>query len=253
MPTDPIFYLAAFVAVTFLGLAKGGFAGVGLVATPLLSLVVPPVQAIAILLPVLLIQDAISLGVYWRDWDKWNVKVMTLGALFGVAAAWALAAHVSDAQVRLAVGIIAFVFVLSYWFMPEPKKERERPSAAAGIFWGGISAFTSALSHAGGPPFQIFVLPQRMAKFRFVGTATVFFALVNYMKLVPFFALGQFSLANIKTSLILMPLAVATNFLGVYLVRVTPTEIFYRIAYGLVFLIALALIESSVRDLWFPA
>jgi uncharacterized membrane protein YfcA len=253
MPTDPIFYLAAIIAVTFLGLAKGGFAGVGLVATPLLSLVVPPVQAIAIVLPILLVQDAVSLWVYWRDWDKWNVKVMTIGALFGVAAAWALAAHVSDAQVRLAVGLIAFIFVLNFWLGREPKKDRGRPSAFAGIFWGGVSAFTSALSHAGGPPFQIYVLPQRMAKLRFVGTATVFFALVNYMKLIPFFALGQFSTANIKTSLVLMPLAVATNFLGVWLVRITPTEIFYRVAYGLVFLIALALIESSVRDLWFPA
>jgi uncharacterized protein len=67
MPTDPIFYLAAIIAVTFLGLAKGGFAGVGLVATPLLSLVAPPVQAIAIVLPILVVQDAVSPWVYWRD------------------------------------------------------------------------------------------------------------------------------------------------------------------------------------------
>ncbi len=154
---------------------------------------------------------------------------------------------------RLAVGIIALAFVLSYFFMPKPKKERGRPSAAAGVFWGGVSAFTSALSHAGGPPFQIFVLPQRMAKLKFVGTATVFFALVNYMKLIPFFVLGQFSPANIKTSLALMPLAIATNFLGVWLVRITPTELFYRIAYALVFLISLALIWSGARDLLFPA
>jgi uncharacterized membrane protein YfcA len=253
VPTDPIFYIAACIAVTFLGLAKGGFAGVGLVATPLLSLVIPPFQAIAIVLPILLVQDAVSIWVYWRDWDKWNVKMMTLGAFVGVAAGWALAAHVSDAQVRLAVGLIALIFVLNYWFMPAPKKERGRPSAAGGVFWGGVSAFTSTLSHAGGPPFQIYVLPQRMSKLRFVGTSTVFFALVNYMKLVPFFALGQFSTANIKTSLVLMPLAVATNLLGVWLVRITPTELFYRIAYSLVFLIALALIESGVRDLFFSA
>jgi uncharacterized membrane protein YfcA len=251
VPTDPIFYIAACVAVTFLGLAKVGFAGVGLVATPLLSLVIPPVQAIAIVLPILIVQDAVSLWVYWRDWDNWNVKVMTAGAVFGVAAGWALAAHVSDAQVRLAVGLIALVFVLTYWFAPAPKKERGRPKTASGVFWGGVSAFTSTLSHAGGPPFQIYALPQRMSKLRLVGTSTVFFAIVNYMKLVPFFALGQFSTANIKTSLVLMPLAIATNLLGVWLVRITPTEVFYRIAYGLVFLISLALIHSSVRDLFF--
>lgn len=251
--SDPIFYLAAFVAVIFLGLAKGGFAGVGLVATPLLALVVPPVQAAAIVLPILIVQDIISLWVYRRDWDGWNVKVMTLGAFFGVGGAWVLAAHVSDAQVRLAVGLIAIAFVLSYWLLPEPKKERGRPSLWAGIFWGGVSGFTSALSHAGGPPFQIYALPQRMAKLRFVGTATVFFACVNWMKLVPFFALGQFSPANLKTSLALFPLAIATNFLGVWLVRITPMHTFYRIAYSLVFVIGLALIESGLSSMLFPA
>lgn len=253
VPTDPIFYLAAIIAVTFLGLAKGGFAGVGLVATPLLSLVIPPVQAAAIVLPILLVQDVISIWVYRHDWDGWNLKVMLPGSIFGVGAAWALAAHVSDAQVRLAVGIIAFVFVLGYWFLPQPKKERGRPNPFLGAFWGGASAFTSALSHAGGPPFQIFVLPQRLSKLRFVGTATIFFAIVNWMKLVPFFALGQFSAANIKTSLVLIPLAAATNFLGVWLVRITPTEWFYRIAYTLVFLISLALIHSGLSSLLSPA
>jgi len=122
VPTDPIFYLAAIVAVTFLGLAKGGFAGVGLVATPLLSLVVPPVQAAAIVLPILLVQDAISAWVYRHDWDTWNLKVMLPGSIFGVGAAWMLAAYVSDGHVRLAVGLIALVFVLSYWLVPAPPR-----------------------------------------------------------------------------------------------------------------------------------
>jgi uncharacterized membrane protein YfcA len=97
------------------------------------------------------------------------------------------------------------------------------------------------------------VLPQRLSKLRFVGTATIFFAIVNWMKLVPFFALGQFSSANIKTSLVLIPLAAATNLLGVWLVRITPTEWFYRIAYALVFLISLALIKSGLSSLLSPA
>src|SRR5690242_11484155 len=166
VPTDPIFYIAACIAVTFLGLAKGGFAGVGLVATPLLSLVAPPVQAIAIVLPILPAQDAASLRGYWRDWGKGNAKTMTRGGRAGVGSGWALAAHVSDAQVRLAVGAIALIFVVGYWFARAPKRERGRPGAAGGVFWGGMSAFTSTLSHAGGPPFQIYVLPQRMSKLR---------------------------------------------------------------------------------------
>ena len=175
---------------------------------------------------------------------------MLPGSVFGVGAAWALAAHVSDAQVRLAVGLIAAYFRARLLVSAATEKRAQAVRMRLlGVFWGGASAFTSALSHAGGPPFQIFVLPQRLSKLRFVGTATIFFAIVNCMKLVPFFALGQFSMANIKTSLVLIPLAAATNFLGVWLVRITPTEWFYRIAYTLVFLISLALIHSGLSSL----
>src|SRR5499426_581083 len=99
--TDPLFYLLAVPAVTLLGLGKGGFAGVGMIAAPLLALALPPLQAAAILLPILIVQDAISVWVYRRDWDAWNLKVLLIGSIFGVAIAALLAAHVSDAHVRL--------------------------------------------------------------------------------------------------------------------------------------------------------
>ena len=118
--SDPIFYLAAIPAVTFLGMSKGGFAGVGLMATPLLALVLPPLQAVAILLPILILQDIISVFVYRHDWDARNLKVMLPGAVIGVCAAWVLAAYVSDAHVRLAVGAIALGFVINQWFGRQP-------------------------------------------------------------------------------------------------------------------------------------
>src|SRR5262249_36848295 len=153
--------LAAIPAVTFLGMSKGGFAGVGLLATPLLALVLPPLQAAAILLPILILQDIISVFVYRHRWDVGNLKVMLPGAAIGVRAAWALAAQVSDGLVRLAVGAIALGFVLNYWFEP---RHAEARSTGHGLFWGGISGFTSTLCQAGGPPFQVHVLPQRLEK-----------------------------------------------------------------------------------------
>src|SRR5215207_4221127 len=95
--TDPLFYLLAIPAVLMLGLAKGGFAGVGMISTPLLALVLPPLQAAAILLP----QDLISVWVYRHEWSAWNLKVLIAGAVIGVGVAWLLAAHVTDAHVRL--------------------------------------------------------------------------------------------------------------------------------------------------------
>jgi uncharacterized membrane protein YfcA len=239
--TDPVFYLLAIPAVTVLGLGKGGFAGVGMVAAPLLALYIPPLQAAAILLPILLCQDAISVWIYRRDWDAWNVKVLMAGAVFGLGAAWVFAASVSDASIRLIVGLIGISFVLSAWFRRGPAVATT-PGVPGGLFWGAASAFTSTLIQAGAPPFQVFVLPQLMPKMTLVGTTTIFFALVNVMKLAPYLALGQFSTETLAISLVLLPLAIATNFVGIWLVRVTPVELFYRIAYWLVLCISVALI-----------
>src|SRR6266567_2947102 len=91
--TDPLFYLLAIPAVTL-----------------------PPLQAAAIILPILIVQDAISVWVYRRDWDAWNLKVLLIGSVFGVGIAWGLAAYVSDAAVRLSIGLIGLSFVLYNWF-----------------------------------------------------------------------------------------------------------------------------------------
>lgn len=246
--SDPVFYLAAIPAVTFLGLSKGGFAGVGLMATPLLALVLPPLQAAAILLPILLLQDVISVYVYRNDWDAWNLEVMLPGAAGGICLAWLLAAHVSDAHVRLAVGLIALGFVLNYW-RGRPIAAKEQQGVPRGMFWGCLSGFTSMLCQAGGPPFQVYVLPQRLEKLTFVGTMAIFFAAINVMKVVPYLALSQFSTAGFATSLVLMPLAVLTNFLGIWLVRITPTGLFYKISYVLVLLISLGLIYSALTEM----
>jgi hypothetical protein len=245
---DPLFYLIAIPAVTFLGLGKGGFAGVGMISAPLLALALPPLQAAAILLPILIVQDAISIYVYRRDWSAWNLKVLLIGSVFGIAVAWALAAQVSDSFVRLVVGAIGISFVLYMW-IARASKEPRAPSAASGVFWGGVSGFTSTLAQAGSPPFQVHMLPQKLDKLTFVGTSVLFFALVNWMKLIPYFALGQFSTETLATSLVLLPLAVATNFLGIWLVRRTPIALFYKISYVLVFLISTELIRSGLAGI----
>jgi uncharacterized protein len=249
MISDPLFYVAALIGVVFLGLAKGGFSGVGIVATPLIALTLPPIQAAAIVLPILLVQDVITVWVYRRDWDAWNLKVLLPGSLIGIGAGWALAAYVSENYVRLALGLITFAFVLNVWFGAE-RKVATRPSAASGVFWGALSGFTSMISHAGAPPFQMHMLPQRLDRIKFAATAGVFFAALNAIKVLPYFMLGQFSTENLATSAVLFPFAIATNLVGIWLVRVMPTEWFYRIVYILVFLIALELIRGGLMGIF---
>lgn len=249
VPTDPIFIAAALIAVLFLGLGKGGFSGVGMVATPLLALTIPPVQAAAILLPILLLQDLISVWAYRFKWDNWNLKVLLPGSVLGVAGGWAFAAQVSDSHLRVALGAISLYFVLSAW-IGRANKTARRPGILSGLVWGAGCGFTSTISHAGAPPFYMHVLPQRLDRITFAATSAIFFALVNVMKLAPFFSLGQFSIDNLFISALLAPIAIATNFLGIWLVRVTPNEVFYRIVYVIVFAIGLELMRNGVMGIW---
>ncbi len=246
LPTDPLFWTAAAIAVTLVGLAKGGFTGVGMIATPMLALIVPPLQAVAIMLPILLVQDVVSVWAYRRHWDAWNLKVLIPGGLIGVAAGGLMAAYVPDGAARLVVGVIGVSFVLWQWFGPRGGDIGIRPSAASGVFWGSLSGFTSTLANAGAPPWQVHMMPQQLPKLIFAGTATMYFAAINLAKVIPYFALGQFTTDNLGASAVLVPLAIATNFLGIWLVRITPQKLFYKIVYVITFVISLELIRNGV-------
>ncbi|MDQ2082982.1 sulfite exporter TauE/SafE family protein [Xanthobacteraceae bacterium Astr-EGSB] len=243
--TDLYFYALAVPAVICLGLSKGGFAAFGSISTPLLALYLPPLEAAAIVLPLLITQDMISVWNYRKDWSRWNFRVLLTGAVVGIGAAWLVAAHVSDNAVRITVGLIGVAFVANAWWGKKPATIKP-PTAAKGVFWGALSGFTSTMSQAGGPPFQVFVLPQQLPKMTLVGTSTVFFAAVNALKVIPYFALGQFSPKGLATSVVLLPVAVAANMLGIWLVRITPTELFYRIAYWMVLFISCGLLWQGI-------
>jgi uncharacterized protein len=243
--TDPVFYLVAIPAVISLGLSKGGFSGLGTLAAPLMAIAVSPVQAIGILTPILLTQDVVTIWHYWRNWDARILKIMIPGQIVGVGVAWLVAAYVPDTAIRLVVGAIAVNFAISQWFGMPARVASPHPSVIAGRLWGAAAGFTSFIANSGGPPFQIYVLPQKLDKETFVGTYSLFFAAGNVLKVVPYFLLGQLNPTNLSTSALLLPLAVASNIAGVWLVRRTPTAFFYKIVYSLIFLIGLELITTG--------
>jgi uncharacterized membrane protein YfcA len=248
--TDPLFYALAIPAVIALGLSKGGFAGAGQMATPLLALIMPPLEAAAIFLPIMLIQDANALWVYRKEWNGRILAIMLPGAVIGVAAAGFLAAYISDAAVRTFVGVFTIAFCLYSWLGGARLAAEAKPAGAvAGVFWGALSGFASTICQAGGPPYQMYVFTHHLPKMIFVGTTAFFLATVNVMKVVPYLALGQFSIKGLGTSLVLLPLALAANQLGFWLVRITPQELFYRIVLIIMFVLAVALLYSGGGDL----
>ncbi|WP_198669769.1 sulfite exporter TauE/SafE family protein [Pelagibacterium sediminicola] len=244
---DPTFYAVAIAAVFIVGLSKSGLvASMGMVGVPLLTLVMPARDAAGMMLPLLLVMDAIALVVYRRE-VEWRVFWILLpGALVGTAIGWSLSAVVSEALVRLAIGIVTLIFVLDAWLPLRKKLEAVPPSRPWGWLWGSVAGFTSFISHTGGPPAQIYMLPLKLSPALFAGTTAVFFAIVNAAKIVPYFLLGQLSVSNMQAAASLMPVAIGGMLIGVWLVRRVSQALFYRIAYVLIFLLSLKLIYDGV-------
>jgi len=246
---DPMFFAAASGAVILIGLSKGGFSGLSNLAMPLLSLVMSPVRGAAILLPIMIVQDWVSIWAFRKDYERRNLVIMIPAAIAGIGVGWLLAARVSESYVRFVVGLISVGFVIV--MLVRDRLLKAEPATAKigpGIFWGAVAGFTSMVSHSGGPPFMVYVMPQRLAPRTFAGTGTMFFASVNMLKVIPYFALGQFSTGNLGVSVVMLPVAVASTLAGVWLVRRVTAERFYALILGLTFIIGAKLCYDSLVD-----
>jgi uncharacterized membrane protein YfcA len=245
---SPLFYAVAIPAVILLGLAKGGFAGVGAIAMPLLALVISPVQAAAIVLPVLIVQDVVGVSAFRRNLDRDVLKLMIPWAAVGIVAGYLLAAKVSATAVLGVLGAISILFA-SYrlWIsrggrVPTPSNAPTSLGAVLGVAAG----FTSQVAHDGQPPFQMWVLPRRLSPEVVAGTTAVFFGVVNLLKVPAYLALGQFTRQNLLTSAALTPLAIVSTLAGVWLVRRVNPERFYTLIYVLMILVGIELLIKAL-------
>ena len=249
MITDPAFYLAAVPAVLLFGIAKGGFAGgLGVAAVPLMALVVSPVQAAAILLPILCVMDLVSLWAYRGRWVWPELTLIVPASMIGVLAGTLLFGYMSADVIRFMLGAIAIVFTLHYAWQRTVDRDGEAGhfGPAVGATAAATAGFTSFVAHAGGPPISMYLLRRGLDKTAFVGTTVIFFAVLNFVKLIPYGWLGQLDGSNIMTSLVLSPLAPVGVAIGVWLHHRVSDRVFFFIAYTMLFVVGLKLIWDGV-------
>lgn len=251
MITDPWFYAAAIPAVLIFGISKGGFGGgLGTLSVPLMALVISPVQAAAILLPVLCLMDIVSVWKFRGLWIWDEIRVLLPASLFGIATGTFLFEYMSASAIRLIVGAVAVLFTVHYWL----SKRSSRGSALAdfprslGALGGAVAGFTSFIAHAGGPPISMYLLRRPLNRTDFAATAVLFFAVVNYVKLVPYAWLGQLASGNLMTSLALSPLAPIGVLIGVYLHKRVSDRFFFGFVYLLLFVVGLRLVYDGITS-----
>lgn len=237
------FWAAAGMAALLVGVSKGGLPMVGILSVPVLSLVISPVTAAGLLLPVYVVSDMFGLWAYRRDFDARVLAILVPATTVGIFAGYMTARIVSEPFVTLLVGVIGLAYCLNLVLRRNVAAAPRPARVGPGLFWGVITGFVSFVSHSGGPPYQVYTLPLGLRKAVFAGTSTILFAYVNAVKLVPYYLLGQFSAQNLHVAVMLMPVAALAVLAGVRVVRLLPEALFFR-------LVTWALVIVSVKLIW---
>jgi hypothetical protein len=251
VPDYPVeFWFLAVPAVVLYGISKAGFGiGVGILATPLLTLAIPATEAVTILAPLLIITDFFTVIHYRLNFHRQSIVLLLPAAMIGIAAGGLFFGYfrASQRSLQMVMGILALSFVLFQLLraMIMGAVEARRPPPVAGLFLGALAGFVSTLSHAGGPPIAVYLLPQQLPRQLFVGTTVIFFAVVNLLKVVPYQMLGLFNPGNLSAVVWLAPLTYIGVRLGLYLNRRFTDLWFNRVIYALLFVTGVQLVVGK--------
>ena len=241
------YLVVASCAAVLIGMSKGGLPLVGMMSVPLLSLVMSPLKAVVLLLPVYIISDVVGVWLYRRNFSVVNLKILVPASILGVLIGWFTASMISDLAIKLIIGLVGVSFCLQTWFKRGQVDSALPASVPKGAFWGAVSGFTSFIAHAGGPPFQVFILPQKLPKAEFAGTATILFAIINLAKIGPYQNLSPYKWDDMVNALVLVPFALFGTVLGAYLTKRIADAWFFKLLQAGLFLVSLKLIWDAFR------
>lgn len=231
---DLAFFLIAAPAVIFAGISKAGFgSGVAFVSSSILAIILDPGQALALMLPLLMLIDAATLGPFWKKWSGPDCALLISGALPGVAlGAWLYRATDAD-LLRLLIGVISVAFVI--WHIGQARIKASKTPLThprlAGLSAGLVAGFTSFVSHAGGPPAAVYLLARGLDKTRFQASTVLVFWAINAAKFVPYAYLGLFTVNTFWAGALLAPFALFGAWLGVRAHHVVSERLFFAVAY----------------------
>ena len=242
---DPTFLAFASFGVFVFGISKGGVPGpIAMLAVPVMSFAMSPLQAAGILLPLLIIMDFSAIYLYWKKWLNNIVKIIIPASIIGILFGTFTFQYTNENQIRIVVGAISIIFVLVSFI--QRNNILLKPTNIKGYFWSSIAGYTSFLIHAGNPPINFYMLPLKLNKVSFIGTMTLAFLVINVVKLIPYYYVGLLAPSNLIVSLMLLPLAFVSVLFGYFLQKKIPEKLFFNIVYILLFLSGCKLIFDGV-------
>lgn len=212
MELSTIVLVALVVILT--GISKSAFAGaLGVFAVPLLILKLPITEAIALMLPILIIADLMSVKSYWRKWDTNLICKLIPGAIIGVAFATLLLDSINSNVIGTIIALTCILFSVKNLYFKKVDLDTIKGTKGAYLM-SSLSGVTSTLVHAGGPPLIMYFTAIGLSPTRFVATTAAFFAIMNLFKLVSAVSVGLFTIDIWIYALAFVPLAILGNWVG---------------------------------------
>ncbi len=242
-----LFFLTIVPAILLYGIAKSGLGGsISLISVPLMTMVVPLSQALAIILPILIFSDLIATYRFRKEFDLRTLKLIIPFAGIGIFIGSLSFSYFSEDLLKIIVGIMGFLFAGHYFLFKKNKEKKSNKNIVKGGICSTIAGFTSFCVHAGGTPTSIYLLPLRMKKEIYVGTRVIFFTFVNLIKLPFYIKLSMVNLETFKQSLMLFPLAIIGIYIGYRILKIINEKLFYNIIYVLILFSSTKLIYDFI-------
>lgn len=238
------------LASLIVGASKGGLASAGALSVPILSIWMDPLVAAGLLLPIYIVSDVVGVWLYRREYSSKNVLLLIPAGLVGVIIASLLAPYVSAAIAALATGMIGIVYCAQALRKRLRGHDAVKPfQPVRGAIWGTITGITSFISHTGSPPFQSFVLPQKLPKMQYAGTNTLVFAAINLFKLPAYLSVGLMSNFHWPTVLAMAAVASAGAVLGRRISQWLPHNAYFLVIQILLFTVSVYLVGKAVSQM----
>jgi len=209
MDLQPLQWAVGALGAILAGISKTGLAGLSALSVAVFAKVFPSKQATGLVLPMLILGDFVAVLTYRRHAQWHYLRKLFPWTAAGVVLGYFSLAHVSDRGARYLIGgIIICLAALSYWWRYQSSRAEQRALTvhwSVGASIGVAAGFITLIANAAGPLMAMYFVAMRLPKLEYVGTAAVFFMLLNLFK-VPFMVdLGLINVASIKFNLVLAP------------------------------------------------
>ena len=247
MEINLLFFFCVVPAIIIFGIAKSGLGGsIALISIPLMTVVMPLSQALAVILPILILSDFIAVYRFRKEFDLNTLKLIVPFSAVGIFIGSETFYYFSEDLLKFIVGLMGFLFSAHYFLFKKNKLTPTKKSFLKGGLCSTVAGFTSFCVHAGGTPTSIYLLPLRMKKEIYVGTRVVFFTFVNLIKFPFYINLSMITFDSFKQSMMLFPLSIVGILIGYQILKYIEENLFYNIIYALILITSSRLVYGYI-------